>query len=51
MVVVGERLSPLGWSGLGIIAAALVVLAIAPATTELPVKVAAPSEPALSPQS
>ena len=47
VVVVGERLSPLGWSGLGIIAAALVMLAIAPATNELPVPLADPGEPAL----
>ena len=36
VVIVGETLSPLGWSGLGIIGAALVVLAVAPATAPAP---------------
>lgn len=34
VVIVGERLSSLGWTGLGIIAMALAVLAIAPTNTE-----------------
>jgi DME family drug/metabolite transporter len=34
VVIVGERLSGLGWTGLGIIAMVLAVLAIAPANTE-----------------
>ncbi len=33
VAVVGERLSPMGWTGLGVIAASLAVLAIAPAGT------------------
>jgi DME family drug/metabolite transporter len=33
VVVVGERLGPLGWTGLGLIAAVLPVLALAPAST------------------
>jgi len=35
VVVVGERLSGTGWTGLGIIAMALVILAIAPTNTEI----------------
>lgn len=36
VLIVGERLSPLGWTGLGIIALALVILAIAPANAARP---------------
>lgn len=37
VVIVGERLSGMGWAGLGVIAMALVVLAIAPTNTDSPV--------------
>ncbi|MGJ3402385.1 DMT family transporter [Glutamicibacter sp. Je.9.36] len=36
VAIVGERLSSMGWTGLGIIAAALVVLAFAPANRGIP---------------
>ncbi|BBE23942.1 hypothetical protein MN0502_28250 [Arthrobacter sp. MN05-02] len=36
VVVVGERLSAPGWTGLGIIGAALLVLAVAPANATAP---------------
>ena len=44
VAVVGERLSPLGWTGLGVIAASLAVLAIAPANNRTPVQ--PPGQPA-----
>ncbi|MFF5792373.1 DMT family transporter [Paeniglutamicibacter sp. NPDC012692] len=40
VVIVGETLSPAGWSGLAIIGAALVVLAVAPATSAAPTNTA-----------
>lgn len=36
VAIVGERLSPAGWAGLAIIAAVMVILAIAPASTPAP---------------
>lgn len=38
VVVVGERLGALGWTGLGVVAVVLLILALAPTNTSLPLR-------------
>lgn len=48
VVIVGERLTPVGWTGLAIIGAVLPILAIAPTTTSGPTTTSASTTPSPS---
>ncbi|MEZ5085019.1 MAG: DMT family transporter [Tessaracoccus sp.] len=49
VLIVGERLSPLGWLGLGLVAVVLLILAVAPVTTDETLEPTIPTARSASP--